>query len=143
MRHVREVDGNEHTVLMAQVENEVGLLGLSRDHSPAAEQAWNETVPVDLIKSLRDSSSQPKTAPRASGSGIAAPKTWAETFGTSDRADEIFMAWQYARYVDAVAAAGKRQYAIPMYVNAWLVQSPTQAPGAYPSGGPVLARTGA
>jgi len=41
------------------------------------------------------------------------------------------------RLVDAVADAGKRQYPIPLYVNAWLVQSPTQAPGAYPSGGPV------
>ena len=30
------------------------------------------------------------------------------------------MAWNYARYVDHVAAAGKSEYAIPMYVNACL-----------------------
>lgn len=48
------------------------------------------------------------------------------------------MAWNYARYVGKIAAAGKAEYNIPMYVNAWLKQ-PGQsghAPGNYPSGGP-------
>ena len=30
------------------------------------------------------------------------------------------MAWNYARYIGQVAAAGKAEYNIPMYVNAWL-----------------------
>ena len=33
-------DGNEHTVLMMQVENEVGILGDSRDRSQAANNAF-------------------------------------------------------------------------------------------------------
>ena len=37
MRHVREVDGKDQTVLMMQVENEVGIRGTFRDHAPEAE----------------------------------------------------------------------------------------------------------
>jgi beta-galactosidase GanA len=51
--------------------------------------------------------------------------------------DEIFMAWNYACYVNTVAAAGKAQYNLPMYVNAWLQQRDHAWPGTYPSGGPV------
>ena len=36
MRHIKEVDGQQHTVLMMQVENEVGVLRDSRDRSEAA-----------------------------------------------------------------------------------------------------------
>jgi hypothetical protein len=52
-------------------------------------------------------------------------------------ADEIFMAWHYARYVGKVAEAGKAEYNIPMYVNAWLQQRDHAWPGTYPCGGPV------
>jgi hypothetical protein len=51
--------------------------------------------------------------------------------------DEFFMAWHYARYVEKVAEAGKREYNIPMYVNAWLQQPSLPWPGTYPCGGPV------
>jgi hypothetical protein len=47
------------------------------------------------------------------------------------------MAWHYARYVNRVAEAGKREYNIPMYANAWLQQPGCAFPGTYPSGGPV------
>jgi hypothetical protein len=45
MRHIREVDGNAHTLLMMQVENEVGVLGDWRDRSDAAKQAFSQAVP--------------------------------------------------------------------------------------------------
>ena len=35
MRHVKEVDGQQHTVIMIQVENEIGMQGDTRDRSPA------------------------------------------------------------------------------------------------------------
>ena len=63
-------------------------------------------------------------------------KTWEEVFGKGDRTDEIFMAWNYASYMNAVAAAGKAEYDIPMFVNAWIVQPEDTRPGNYPSGGP-------
>ena len=43
--------------------------------------------------------------------------------------DEIFMAWHYARYVNKVAEAGKAEYNIPMFVNAWLQQRDHAWPG--------------
>ena len=47
------------------------------------------------------------------------------------------MAWGFARYLGALADAGKRVKALPAYANAWLGPQPGQAlPGQYPSGGP-------
>ena len=41
-------------------------------------------------------------------------------FGKDEWAEEIFMAWNYARYVDKVMREGKAELNLPMYVNAWL-----------------------
>ena len=123
MRHVRETDGTRR-VIMAQVENEVGLLGDSRDRSAPANQAFSGPVPQQLLDHLA-----------AHGQPLK-PGTWAEVFGGGLKADETFMAWNYARYINAVAEAGRREYDIPMYVNAWLVQPRDKNPGDYPSGGP-------
>jgi beta-galactosidase GanA len=57
-------------------------------------------------------------------------------FGESIETEEIFQAYYYARFIDAVAAAGKREYALPMYVNAAL-NRPGTKPGQYPSAGPL------
>ncbi len=116
MRHIRDVDAQSHTVLMMQVENEVGVLGDSRDRSAAANAAFASPVPAELHA-------------KTTGS-------WEQVFGPGVKTDEMFMAWQYARYVGHVAAAGKAEYPIPMYVNAWLEQVGTPEPGKYPSGGP-------
>jgi beta-galactosidase GanA len=61
--------------------------------------------------------------------------TWTEVFGDSERADQIFMAWHYARYIHFVAAKGKAAYNIPTYANTWLEGDDT-SPGDFPSGGP-------
>jgi hypothetical protein len=45
------------------------------------------------------------------------------------------MAWHYATYIDAVTAAGKQEYSLPMYINAQLPAFLERA-GDYPSGGP-------
>ena len=45
MRHIKEVDSRQHTVIMVQLENEVGMHGDSRDRSPAANQAFAGPVP--------------------------------------------------------------------------------------------------
>jgi beta-galactosidase GanA len=48
MRHIRQVDGKEHTVIMMQVENEVGMRDDSRDRSPAANEAFAKPVPKEI-----------------------------------------------------------------------------------------------
>ncbi|MGA1982765.1 MAG: DUF5597 domain-containing protein [Acidobacteriaceae bacterium] len=123
MRHLKQTD-TQHTVIMMQVENESGSLGLVRDFSPAAQKAFDAPVPADLIKALGKQ-----------------PGTWSQVFG--DDADETFAAWSVSRYINAVAAAGKQELPLPMYVNNWL-KSPrafpiTTIPGDdYPSGGPTI-----
>lgn len=71
----------------------------------------------------------------------AARKAWEESEWASSHdslAPQHFMAEAFARYVDAVAAAGKKEYDIPMFTNAWL--KPASAPyGSYPNGGPRIA----
>ena len=68
--------------------------------------------------------------------GFKTSGTWEEVFGTGAKADEIFMGWNYARYINGVVEAGKKEYSIPMFVNAWIVQPEDKGPGDYPSGGP-------
>lgn len=120
MKHVKEIDAKEQTVIMTQMENEVGLHGYARDYHPLAEAAFNSPVPQAMLNLF----------------GKTQGGTWEEVFGAGDRTDEMFMAWNYASYIDKVTAAGKAEYDIPAFVNAWIVQPQDNHPGDYPSGGP-------
>ncbi len=137
MEHIKRIDGSDHTVIMMQVENEVGTLTDTRDHSPAANRGFASAVPAEVPRYLKAhrEALNPELRDLWVAHGERASGTWAEMFGDSSRADEIFMAWNYAHYVQAVAAAAKAAYDLPMYVNAWLGGG-DRAPGSYPSGGP-------
>jgi len=125
MKHLKEADP-QHTVILVQVENEPGSWGSVRDYSPEAEKLFNAPVPAELLKALGGKSPAGGTLP-ASG-------TWPEVFGSN--ANEYFHAWSIARYIGQVAAAGKAEYPLPMYVNAAL-RSPVNPgpPNTYESGG--------
>ena len=101
MRHLREADA-QRTVILVQVQNEPGTYGSARDFGPAAQKLFAGAVPAALLKAL--------------GAQRAAPG--AQVFGKD--ADEFFHAWSVAKYIGDVAAAGKKEYALPMYVNAAL-----------------------
>jgi hypothetical protein len=137
MRHLKETDGEQHTVLMIQVENEPGLLGAPRDVSPPAEEAYARNIPEELAAALQRHGGPRipdlRASWQAAGSRTSGP--WEAVFG--DAAPEAFMAWYTARFINAVAAAGKAEYPLPMYANAWLVHQRGDRPGTYPSGGPV------
>jgi beta-galactosidase GanA len=138
MRHIRDLDDEAHTVLMMQVENEVGVLGDSRDRSPAANLAFDGSVPQKLVVYLQQHHEEliPEFRRVWEAAGAKTSGTWQEVFGPGPETDKIFMAWNYGRYVQHVAAAGKAEYPIPMYVNTWLARSDS-LPGQYPSGGPL------
>lgn len=126
MRHLNQIDGEQHTILMIQVENESGNVGSVRDFSAEANKEFAGQVPVDLLKAADKQ-----------------PGTWNQVFG--GEADELFQAYHQAKYVDEIAAAGKREFNIPYYINVWLdypaaqlAQRQIDQPGiAYPSGGAV------
>ena len=131
MSHVKQADGAQGTVLMAQVENEVGYLGQGRDRSAQANRLFQSRVPAALLESLH---AHPEWfSPELTKSFHPQGKTWREVFG--DAADEVFMAYLYARYIQGVAAAGKQADGLPMYVNVQL-PAPAERAGEYPSGGP-------
>jgi len=136
--HIRKVDSDHHTVIMVQVENEVGILGDARDRSDVANSAFAGPVPQELIDQLLSHRDElgAEIQQRWEARSFNLTGCWEEIFGDGPETEEFFMAWNYARYVDRVASAGKEEYAIPMFVNAWL-SNPQQVPGDWPSGGPL------
>ncbi len=117
MRHLREADA-QRTVIMVQVQNEPGTYGSVRDYGASAQKLFEGPVPAVLVKAR----------------GVQ-PGTWSQVFGKD--AEEFFHAWSVAHFIGEVAAAGRKEYALPLYVNAAL-RDPFHpgAPGGYASGGP-------
>ena len=169
MSHLKEVDAKEQTVVMMQVENEMGVLdhlgraqfgreisddpgNARRDFSDPANKAYYSAVPKELIDYLVEHKETlyPELCKVWKENGFKTSGTWEEVFGKSQLkrdlkdwkfysyySEELFMAWNYARYIEKIASAGKKEYPLPMYVNAWLKQPVTFWPGRYPSGGPL------
>ena len=131
MKHLRQKDENQQTVLMVQVENEVGYLGWGRDRSAMANHMFEGPVPQQLMTELQKG--RDALSPELRTHFNPAGKTWRDVF--NEASDEVFMAWNYARYIQRVAEAGKREYPIPMYANCQL-PAPGERAGEYPSGGP-------
>ena len=149
MRHIREVD-KTHTVIAFQVENEVGTMGTTRDFGPAANTAFAGPVPKELTDYLLKNKDHllPELKQIWDAAGDKTSGTWEQVFGKNvqrpandppvpnspnrtkraanaelfNHTDEIFMAWNYSHYIGYVAAQGKKEYPLPMYVNTWLVQ---------------------
>ena len=138
MRHLREVDGRDHTVIMVQVENEIGMIPDSRDRSAVANKLFNQSVPQELMSYLerRRDALAPELRAVWAAMNFKTRGTWEEVFGPGVSTDEIFMAWHFARYVNRVAELGKAEYPLPMFVNAALIR-PGHQPGQYSSGGPL------
>lgn len=125
-RHLQKIDGEQHTILLLQVENESGAIGTVRDFSAMANKEFAGQVPARLVSALHKQ-----------------PGTWSQVFGPD--ADETFQAWYQARYINAIVQAGKAEFNIPMYVNVWVSYPAAELPERrvtfpginYPSGGPV------
>jgi len=123
-------------VAMVQIENEIGLLADSRDRSELAEAAWRAQVPDGLIAFL-ESASDSIAAGLWRAAGEAPSGSWSAVLGEGWEADEVFMAWAFASYVEALAVRGAAIWPVPFYVNAWLGPQPGQdRAGQVPSGGP-------
>ena len=155
MRHLQEVDEHYSTVVMVQVENEVGLLGDSRDRSSLAEDKWRQPLPRDLVKMLQLEWPKMNAEFRRNFPWIQklkpdAETTWDDILGDPSSVNELFMAYHYALYVESIAAEGKDVYPIPLYTNVWqnyssetkdenvsTVAAGGGKPGDYPSGGGV------
>ncbi len=131
MRHLKQMDQEQHTILMVQVENEAGNIGSVRDFSAAANREFAGAAPADLLAAAHKQ-----------------PGTWSQVFGSE--ADETFQVYHQAKYINEIATAGKAEFAIPLSINVWvsypvaaLPQRQVAAPGiGYPSGGAVQKMVG-
>jgi beta-galactosidase GanA len=138
MKHIRKADENEQTVVMVQVENEMGMIPFARDYCGEANKYFNSSVPEELINYLNGNKDKLNSHIYSlwEKNGLKTKGNWEEIFGSSVSTDEIFMAWYYAKYANYIAEAGKKEYPLPMYVNAALIR-PGYKPGQYPSAGPL------
>lgn len=118
VKHIKEVDAQEQTVVMLQVENEIGMLESARDHSAAANKAFAKADWRKALSAARNVSPKKRRLP-----------------ADADE-DEVFMAWHYARYVQRLAVEARKIYDLPLYVNA-AMNSRGRKPGEYPSAGPL------
>lgn len=138
MRHLSETDGDKHTVIMVQVENEIGMLESARDYSEEANRLFQSAIPEELADYLvkNKKTLHPWLAEKWQKAGGKTEGNWQEVFGTDLYTDEIFMAWHYATYVERMIQCGREAYNLPMYVNA-AMNSRGRKPGEYPSAGPL------
>jgi beta-galactosidase GanA len=124
MAHLKKIDEQQRTVLMVQVQNEVGTFGLVRDFGKRAQASFEQPVPAAVL-------ARKKPVAKASGN-------WREVYG--DYADEYFHAWAKASYIEEIAKAGRAIYDLPMYVNNALRDPLEQPPKPwnknFASGGP-------
>jgi beta-galactosidase GanA len=128
MAHIKKIDAGRRTVIMVQVENEVGTYGLVRDYGAQAEAAFLRPVPGAVL------ARQPPLP------GRPAQGSWSEVYG--DYAEQYFHTWAMAAYIEEIAKAGRAVYDLPMFVNNALREPAPAGQGATPwkgdfaSGGP-------
>lgn len=137
LSHLADVD-KEGTVLMVQIENEIGMLEDARDYSAAAQREYDKGVPSQLIAFLEKNkkSIHPQLLERWRDNGMKRAGSWREVFGDDIYSDEYFMAWNYAAYVERLAREARDILGRPLYVNA-AMNSRGRKPGEYPSAGPL------
>lgn len=126
MRHLKALDETERTILMAQVENESGIIGSPRDFSAESNKEFAGQVPADMLAAAKKQ-----------------PGTWSDVFRGD--ADELFQLYHQAHYLNEIATGGKAEFDVPIYMNVWLSYPPAELPERrlfvpgvqYPSGGAV------
>lgn len=137
MQHIATVDKEEGTVIMIQIENEIGMLEDARDYSREANKIFNAPVPAEFMTYLQKTKgASSANVEKWESQGCKKQGYWQEVFGADIYTDEIFMAWHYAKYVEGLAQTARSIYNIPLYVNA-AMNSRGRKPGEYPSAGPL------
>jgi len=138
MAHIKGFDKKDQTVIIIQVENEIGMLPTARDYHPLANEAFKKEVPAELLKYMQQNKENlvPEFLEIWKTNGYKTSGNWEEIFGKGSQTEEIFMAWFFSKFTNKVAEAGKNIYPLPMFVNTAL-NAPGKKPGEYPSAGPL------
>jgi beta-galactosidase GanA len=138
MRHLKDFD-KQHTVIMTQVQNEPGCFDNYRDFSPAAQKAWQSAMPSDMIIYLQKNKEKlfPALEKAWTANGNKTTGTWEEILGKSTDqgeykfyTEELFMAYNYSKYINYIAQEGRKVHNLPAFCNGWLYNNR----GFYPHG---------
>ncbi len=125
MQHLKEID-KKHTVIMLQPENEPGTFSSYRDFSPKAENTWNANVPNEVMDYLKNNKTNlfPALEKSWAANGNKTNGKWAELFGDVQGyphyAEELFSAYFYSKFINSLAAEGRKVLDLPSYCNGWL-----------------------
>ncbi len=131
MEFLKEYDGEEGTVLAVQIENEMGLANTDRDYGETAQADYAAPVPEALRGvTLADSGLEQVDAQTAS--------PWKAQFGRHSH--EAFSAWYHARYINAIAEAGKAVYDLPMVTNVMVGENGYEEAGKCYNAGAAVSR---
>lgn len=138
MKHIKQFDAKKNTVILVQVENEIGMLTTPREVSKTADRIYADQVPAELMQYLQSNQSiiVPELKQKWARQGNKTKGNWPTIFGDDMYTEELFQSWFYAKYANEVAVAGKKEYNLPMFVNAALPRA-NKTPGEYPSAGPL------
>ena len=133
VEYIRKVDGIEGTVIALQPENEVGMFQ-DMDYSKVSLKAYEQEVPQPLIQYMKKNRKNLRKELLSvwEENGAKTSGSWKAVFGDNVWSKSFYTAWQYATYIDYVAASGKEIYPLPTFCNCWLVQKPDDLPGVYP-----------
>ena len=90
MHHIAEND-KDHTVIMVQIENEIGMLEDARDYSKKANELFNAQVPSQLINYLKRNKKtlHPQVHEKWRKNGFKTKGNWQEIFGNDLYTDEV------------------------------------------------------
>lgn len=133
MRHLKETDLH-HTVIALQVQNECGVLGTARDYSEQANRQFAMPIPQELATYLKKHREELHPYLLEYLDAECGNGNWKQVF--HELAEEVFMCYYTARFINRVAEAGKAEYGLPMFVNGWPEQCEREPAGLHPSGGP-------
>ena len=127
MHHIKEVD-KKNAVIMTQVENEPGCFDGYRDMSTSALKAWQSPMPSEMIEYLKVNKGKlfPALEKLWGDNGYKTKGTWEEILGKSTESgeykfytEELFMAYQYSKYINYIAGLGRKKLDLPAFCNAW------------------------
>ena len=138
MQHIASVDKTVGTVIMMQIQNEIGMVEDARDYSEPANALFDtevSSVLMDYLNRNRETL-HPWMLEKWGKQGFKTNGNWQEIFGDDLFTDEIFMAWSYSQYVEKLAQSARAIHDIPLFVNA-AMNSRGRKPGEYPSAGPL------
>jgi beta-galactosidase GanA len=90
MQHIKKVDSKQNTIIMIQVENEIGMLPDARSYDEAANAAFNQPVPRQLLNYLQTNKDNlvPELKSLWEKNGYKTSGSWEDIFGKSLSIDE-------------------------------------------------------